>query len=111
MWAMLITNLKKSKDGWLLEFKNITADEHSGSCRLEAHYTLSSTGRKVHNIIDAEFQFKDGLIIKHTDSFEFYRWAKMGFGFTGWLLGWTSFFQKKVQARVSGLLKSFMERS
>jgi hypothetical protein len=33
------------------------------------------------NIIDAEFEFNsEGLIIKHTDTFNFYAWAKQALG-------------------------------
>jgi ketosteroid isomerase-like protein len=111
MWSMLVENLKKGKGGWKLEFSNIKADDITGSAHWEAHYTLSSTGNRVHNIIDARFQFQDGKIIRHVDSFDFYRWARMGFGFKGTLLGWAPFFKKKVQATVKNLLIKYMERA
>jgi ketosteroid isomerase-like protein len=111
MWSMLIENLKKGKGGWKLEFSKITANDTQGSAHWEAHYTLSSTGNQVHNIIDARFQFQDGKIIRHIDSFDFYRWARMGFGAKGTLLGWAPFFKKKVQATVNTLLIKYMEKS
>lgn len=111
MWSMLIENLKKGKGGWKLEFSSIAANDTEGSAHWEAHYTLSSTGNKVHNIIEARFQFQDGKIIRHIDSFDFYRWARMGFGLKGTLLGWAPFFRKKVQATVNSLLIKYMERS
>jgi hypothetical protein len=110
MWSMLIENLKKGKGGWKLKFSNIDANETEGSAHWEAYYTLSSTGNQVHNIIDARFQFQDGKIIRHIDSFDFYRWARMGFGLKGTLLGWAPFFKKKVQATVNGLLIKYMEK-
>ena len=110
MWAMLIENLKKSKDGWRLEFSNIQATDTAGSCHWEADYTLSTTGRRVHNIIESSFQFQDGLIIRHVDTFNFYRWARMAFGITGIILGWTPFFQRKVQGRVKSLLASYLSK-
>lgn len=111
MWSMLIDTLKKNHGDWKLEFSNVQADDVSGSCRWEAQYTFSLTGRKVHNIIDAKFEFKDGKIIAHTDTFDFYRWARMAFGMTGVLLGWTSFFRKKVQATTRKRLDGFMKRN
>lgn len=111
MWSMLIENLKKNKNGWRLEFNNIQADDKQGSAHWEAHYTLSSTGNRVHNSIDATFTFQDGKIIRHIDSFDFYRWARMGFGVKGTLLGWAPFFKKKVQATVKNLLIKYMERT
>ncbi|MBX2955001.1 MAG: nuclear transport factor 2 family protein [Cyclobacteriaceae bacterium] len=111
MWTMLIDTLKKNPGDWKLEFSNIQADEKAGSGRWEAHYTFSLTGRKVHNVIDAKFDFKDGKIISHKDSFDFYRWARMAFGLTGVFLGWTPFFRKKVQATTKKRLDGFLKRA
>ena len=110
MWAMLISNLKKGSNPWQLDFNQINATDLKGSCHWEAHYTLSVTGRKVHNIIDAQFHFQDGLIIQHSDTFNFYRWARLGFGIIGTLMGWHPLFKRKVQARVRHQLEQFLER-
>lgn len=104
MWSMLIDSLKKNKNAWQCVCKNIIANEVEGSCRWEAHYNFSATGRKVHNIIEAKFKFQDGKIIEHTDRFDFYRWARMAFGMKGILLGWTPFFKAKVQSTVKNTL-------
>ena len=58
MWYMLCENAKDLK----VEFSSIKADEKNGSAHWEAHYKFSQTGNQVHNIIDATFEFKDGLI-------------------------------------------------
>jgi len=42
----------------------------------------------VHNQIRARFKFKDGLIYRHHDSFDLYRWSTMALGPAGSLLGW-----------------------
>jgi predicted negative regulator of RcsB-dependent stress response len=47
------------------------------------------------NRIRAEFFFKDGLIIRHTDDFDIWKWSKQALG-TGHLLGWTGYMQKKI---------------
>src|SRR6185503_10582469 len=65
MWSMLIENLKKGNGGWQMDFNNVRATETEGSGHWEAHYTFSATGRHVHNKIDSQFLFKDGLIIRH----------------------------------------------
>jgi ketosteroid isomerase-like protein len=110
MWSMLIENLKKNKDTWQCVCKNIVANETEGSCRWEAHYNFSATGRKVINIIDAKFKFQDGKIIEHTDTFDFYRWARMAFGMKGILLGWTPFFKSKVQSTVKKTLAKYLSK-
>jgi ketosteroid isomerase-like protein len=109
MWAMLINTLKKNPAGWKLDFENVKADATSGSCRWQAHYTFSLTGRAVHNVIEATFQFKDGKIIEHTDTFNFYRWARMAFGFSGAVLGWTPYFKQQVQTTAQKRLEAYLQ--
>jgi hypothetical protein len=48
------------------------------------------------NRIRAEFFFKDGLIIRHTDDFDIWKWSKQALGIPGHLLGWTGYMQKKI---------------
>jgi limonene-1,2-epoxide hydrolase len=88
MWRMLC---KSSKD-LEINFSSIQANDENGSASWEAHYNFSKTGRKVHNIISAEFKFKDGKIIEHRDNFSLYRWSLQAFGLKGLILGWTPFF-------------------
>lgn len=106
MWEML---LLKSKGNIKIEFSDIHADESTGSARWIATYNFSKTNRQVINKIRAEFVFKDGLIIKHTDNFDVWKWSKQAFGPTGYLLGWTGFFQKKVKEQALLSLKKFQQ--
>jgi len=108
MWRMLITN-QKGKD-FSISYSDVKGTNKNGSAHWEAKYNFSKTGRKVQNKIDAEFEFKDGLIIKHTDSFDLHSWAKQALGFKGFLLGGTSFFQKKLQTQTSKLLSDFEKK-
>jgi len=101
MWRMLCENQKGK--GMKIDFTvNSTNTAH-----WEPIYTFSKPGRKVHNIIDAKFEFKDGLIIKHTDHFDLYRWSKMAMGMQGILIGWTPFFRKKLRQQTSHLLRKY----
>ncbi|PXY46977.1 nuclear transport factor 2 family protein [Flavobacterium hydrophilum] len=106
MWEMLIL---KSKGDIKIEFSNIKADEISGSARWVATYNFSKTNRKVINRISSEFIFQDGLIIKHTDNFDVWKWSKQAFGITGYLLGWTGFFQNKIKEQALLSLKKFQQ--
>jgi limonene-1,2-epoxide hydrolase len=107
MWQMLILNGKDLE----LNYKNISANEKNGSAEWIATYTFSLTKRKVTNYIKAEFEFENGKIVKHKDTFNFYNWAKQALGFTGLLLGWTSFLKNKVQQTASNNLKKFMVKN
>ncbi|WP_298314647.1 nuclear transport factor 2 family protein [uncultured Aquimarina sp.] len=103
MWKMLCKNGKDMK----IEFSKTEANDQKGSAHWEAWYTFSQTGRSVHNSIDAEFEFKDGKIIKHTDHFNLHRWASQAIGWKGKLLGGTNFFKKKLQQQTNRLLDKF----
>jgi len=104
MWKMLITSGRDLR----IEFSEVTGDAHTGSAHWEAWYTFSRTGRKVHNIIEARFEFKDGLIYRHSDYFNFWRWSRQALGLTGWLLGWTPFLKNKVRGTAMSSLRKFM---
>lgn len=104
MWAMLIRSAKDME----VSFSDIRTEGDSGTAKWEAVYTFSATGRKVLNKIEGHFTFKDGKILRHTDSFPFYTWAKQAFGFTGLLIGWTAFFRNKVRVQAKGKLESYL---
>ena len=106
MWQMLIL---RSKGNLKIEFSNIKADDFTGSANWIATYNFTRTNRNVVNRIAAEFVFQDGLIIKHTDSFDVWKWSKQAFGITGYLLGWTGFFQDKIKKQALLSLRKFQE--
>lgn len=105
MWHMLISS-QKDKD-FAITFSNISYSDTIGRAQWEAQYTFSQTGRKVHNKIDAQFNFKNGKILSHTDTFNLHKWAIQAMGFKGLLMGGTSFFKKKLQAQTHKLLDAF----
>ena len=99
MWAMLCEAVKaKGRDVWKLEVSQIT----ERSAHWEPTYNFSATGRTVHNIIDADFEFDSaGLITRHRDRFDFWRWSRQALGTPGWLLGWTPLLRAKVRAQAA----------
>jgi ketosteroid isomerase-like protein len=105
MWHMLVSAGKDLK----LDFSKVKVSDKSGSCHWEAFYTFSRTGRKVHNIINAEFEFRDGKIVRHSDTFDFWRWSGMALGLTGTLLGWSPIIKNKVRNLAQQNLKKFIE--
>lgn len=106
MWQMLI---EKSKGEIKIEVSNIKADEQFGTAQWIATYNFSKTNRKIVNSIQAQFHFKDGLIIKHTDVFSIWKWSKQAFGLFGFLFGWTAFMQKKIRNTALSSLKRYQE--
>ncbi|WP_033958631.1 nuclear transport factor 2 family protein [Psychroserpens jangbogonensis] len=108
MWRMLCES-QKNKD-FQVTFSNITSNNNEGSASWQAFYTFSKTGRKVHNIIDARFEFKDGKIIKHTDTFNLHKWSKQALGLKGFILGRTKYFSNKLKAQTNKLLDHFEKK-
>ena len=104
MWKMLI---EKSKGNIKVEFSDVKADEYLGSVKWVATYQFSKTKRTVINKVHSEFHFKDGLIIKQMDHFDIWKWSKQAFGITGYLFGWTGFFQRKIEEQALASLKKY----
>jgi hypothetical protein len=109
MWAMLCAAVKKSgRTDWKLEVRDIT----ERSAHWEPTYRFSATGRIVHNVIDAEFEFdSQGLIKRHRDRFDLYRWARQALGLRGVLFGWTDWLRRKVQRQANRSLATHLQAS
>ena len=106
MWAMLCSQAADLT----VEVSGVEADDTRGKARWVATYTFSKTGRKVRNVIDAEFEFRDGLIVRHTDRFDLWRWAGMALGLKGTLLGWTPLVQNAIRKEAMRGLEAFRRK-
>jgi ketosteroid isomerase-like protein len=100
MWRMLCGRATDLA----IEFRDVAADGQRGSAHWDARYTYSATGRLVLNRIDAAFEFEGGKIIRHTDAFDLYRWARQALGPIGWLLGWSPPVQNKIRRTAGAAL-------
>jgi ketosteroid isomerase-like protein len=104
MWRMLC---KRATD-IRVEASEIHADEREGRAHWEAWYTFSQTGRKVHNVIDASFAFRDGRIASHVDRFDLWRWSRHALGPVGVLLGWSPLVRNRIRAQAAENLAAFL---
>lgn len=107
MWRMLCESQKDKN--FLLDYFDVHANSEKGKAKWEAEYTFSKTSRRVKNVIEAKFEFKDGKIYRHHDVFNLYNWSIQALGFKGLILGWTPFFKKSLQKNTSTLLKKYSE--
>ena len=108
MWRML-TSATKSKPASLAHWRIDVSQVTDHSAHWEAHYLFSATGRTVINRIDASFEFDaQGLITRHRDRFDFWRWSRQALGAPGWLLGWSPMLKQKVRATAAGNLQRFL---
>lgn len=105
MWHMMVVRGQDLK----VTYGDITAGADNGRAHWEAAYTFS-TGRQVHNVIEAAFVFRDGLIIEHHDSFDLWRWTRMALGVSGQLFGWTPYVQNKVRKTAMTGLDKFIAK-
>ena len=126
MWQMLCDSTRaKGMAQWRLEVSDIATDAGTGTgtgngtstrastgrAHWEAHYLFPSTGRLVHNRIDASFVFGvQGLIARHTDRFDFAAWSRQALGATGWLLGWTPWLRAQVRRQAAAQLQRYLAR-
>lgn len=106
MWRMLCERGKDLR----IEFRDVAADDTIGRAHWEAWYTFSATGRRVHNWIDARFEFRDGKIIRHRDSFSFWVWARQALGPMGLVLGWSGLVRSRVRAQAAKSLEAFIQK-
>lgn len=106
MWRMLCA---RAKD-FSVEASDISADDHQGAARWEAHYTFSKTGRRVLNRIAARFEFRDGKVIRHQDTFDLWAWAGMALGLKGRLLGWSPPVQAAIRKQADDGLRAFLRQ-
>lgn len=106
MWEMLCKSAKDLN----IQYSNIKAlDEEYYTCDWVAHYTFSKTGRPVVNRVRAHMKMLDGKIVEHSDAFSLHQWASQALGFSGKLLGWNSFFQRKIKNTARRNLIQFIE--
>ena len=103
MWRMFCTSGNDVRVTW----SKVQADDRSGSAHWEAVYRFPKTDREVHNKVSASFLFRDGKIVRHRDSFDFYAWTRMALGPVGTVLGWTPIVQGQVRKQAASQLGRF----
>lgn len=103
MWRML---LSRAQD-LAVTLDEARADAEGGSARWTARYTFTRTGRLVVNRVRGMFAFRDGLIVRHYDSFPFWRWSVQALGPAGLILGWLPPLRWKVRKDAARALASF----
>lgn len=106
MWRMLCERGRELE----VSVSRIQADDQAGSAVWEARYIFGRPGRRVHNVVQAAFTFRDGKIAEHHDHFDFWRWSRMALGTPGLLLGWTPFLRAAVQRSTNEQLAEFMKK-
>lgn len=108
MWSMLLARID-TPENLVIKHKNVDANPLTGDADWDAWYPFSQTGNRVHNQIHAQFEFKDGLIYRHIDDFDFHTWSSMALGPVGALLGGTDFLQNQVRKQARKSLDEYLK--
>lgn len=106
MWRMLCDRGPTLK----LTISGITADDGRGSATQEAEYEFAATKRTVHNRIQSDFEFKEGKIAVHHDSYSLWTWAAQALGLKGRLTGWLPPVQKSIRQEATAGLEMYIKR-
>ena len=106
MWRMLLARASDLQVG----LDEAAADGDGGRAKWTARYTFSRTGRPVVNRVAGLFAFRDGLIVRHHDSFSFWRWAAQALGPVGAVLGWFAPLKWKVRRQAADGLAAFRDK-
>jgi ketosteroid isomerase-like protein len=107
MWRML---LSRAQD-LAVTLDKASGDADGGWARWTARYTFTRTGRPVVNRVHGMFAFRDGLIVRHFDSFPFWRWASQALGPAGAAFGWLPPLKWKVRKDAARALSRYREGS
>ena len=108
MWQMLCTSTKD----FSLQFSNIQTDDGEYyTCDWTASYLFSATNRRVINKCKAYMRMNDGVILEHSDAFNYYRWCRQALGLRGLIFGWTGFMHNKVNKKAKQRLIHFMNQN
>jgi hypothetical protein len=108
MWEMLIIRSSGNLKNKAFRCK---INEYNGTALWIASYNFSKNKKPVVNRISAQFYFQDGLIIRHTDDFDIWKWSKQALGLTGYLFGWTGFMQNKIHTNAILSLRKYQNNS
>lgn len=106
MWHMLCENATDLQ----VTHRDVATEGATGSAHWEARYTFRATGRATHNVLEASFTFRDGLIATHRDRFDLWRWSRMALGAPGVLLGWSPIVRRKVRTMAARNLAAFIAK-
>jgi len=103
-WSFFFSQVKEMQ----CEYDGLKINGDKGTLHIEEWYTWSATGHAVHNLVDCEFDFKDGKIFRHIDNYNLNAWAFQSLGAK--YLGWTKKTREQEVEKFEDFLKNQQER-
>lgn len=116
MWHMLCAR----EGGIRVMYRDVTADDLTGKVDWECDYEFqrdpTASARHVHNKINSDFQFEDGLIRVQNDTCDFETWADQALGIIspimevfGTLTGYQHLLEQKVRESAKNRIHEFVK--
>ncbi len=69
------------------------------ACKWQASFNHTLTGKKVVMPVAAYFKCANNLIAEHSDGFSLHQYSAQAFGFPATIIGWNSYYQKKIKLK------------
>ncbi|GAB5557381.1 MAG: nuclear transport factor 2 family protein [Schleiferiaceae bacterium] len=108
MWTFL---LSRGGENLKVQFEIFEESEQSARGQWIAKYPFGPKKRPVTNVISSHFEIQDGKITKHVDHFSLWKWSSQALGLPGLLMGWSSWFGKKLRTRFRTTLRKTLQKS
>lgn len=97
MWQFRVANSNELS----LIYGNISdRGDNYYTCEWTATYRFAPTGKKIIHKAKAYMKVEDGIITEHSDAYSFYKWIRQAYGISGWILGWSSVYKKRVRKKL-----------
>jgi SnoaL-like domain len=105
MWHMI------AKTDLTISYEIKDTDENNGTALWTADYTFTDTGRKVHNELESNFRFSDGLILSQVDDCDPWNWGMQALGPAKGFLSWLvpAIRHKKAMDKLRNFIKDHPE--
>ena len=106
MWRMLLSAGQPE-----VEFEVLGNAVRADTVEWTAKYTFGPDQRPVVNRVTGRFTTSENRIIAHRDSFDLWAWSRQALGTPGYLLGWSDFMRRKIQATTGARLAAFTAKA
>ncbi|MCX8019112.1 MAG: nuclear transport factor 2 family protein [Chitinophagaceae bacterium] len=81
-------------------------DEEYATVDCEASYLFIPSGKKIIHPYKAFLRIQHDKITEQSDAYSLQRWAAQAFGFSATLIGWTGWYQRRLQKKFRKKLQS-----
>lgn len=107
MWRML---LGRFDEHTTINFEVVETEANKAQVKWTAKYHFGKKRRPVTNRVTSTLILKNEKIVEYYDNFDIWKWAYQAIGIGGLLLGWSKFFQLKIQQNTNKMLDKYIAK-